>query len=165
MGAEFNTGDPLAYFITWTTYGTWLPGDERGWKRKKCGEIQPPNPALKAISRNRMTDTPFEMTIEDRSTVASVVKKHCEVRGWNLYVVNPRSNHVHVVVAAPGYDAKTVRSQFQAWCTRTLKLRYPNRKHFWTEGGSGRFVNSETELERVVLYASEAQDRKDLEYE
>jgi hypothetical protein len=22
--------DPLAYFLTWTTYGTWLPGDERG---------------------------------------------------------------------------------------------------------------------------------------
>ena len=23
--------DPLAYFLTWSTYGTWLPGDERGW--------------------------------------------------------------------------------------------------------------------------------------
>ena len=22
---------PLAYFLTWTTYGSWLPGDERGW--------------------------------------------------------------------------------------------------------------------------------------
>ncbi len=20
--------DPLGYFITWTTYGSWLPGDE-----------------------------------------------------------------------------------------------------------------------------------------
>ena len=23
---------PLAYHITWTTYGSWLPGDPRGWK-------------------------------------------------------------------------------------------------------------------------------------
>jgi hypothetical protein len=23
--------EALAYFLTWTTYGTWLPGDERGW--------------------------------------------------------------------------------------------------------------------------------------
>ncbi|MCA9109357.1 MAG: hypothetical protein KDA52_05390 [Planctomycetaceae bacterium] len=23
--------EPLAFFLTWTTYGTWLPGDERGW--------------------------------------------------------------------------------------------------------------------------------------
>ena len=22
--------EPLAYLLTWTTYGTWLPGDERG---------------------------------------------------------------------------------------------------------------------------------------
>ena len=27
--------DPLAFFLTWTTYGTWLPGDERGWSRSQ----------------------------------------------------------------------------------------------------------------------------------
>jgi hypothetical protein len=26
--------EPLAYFLTWTTYGSWLPGDERGWVEK-----------------------------------------------------------------------------------------------------------------------------------
>jgi hypothetical protein len=29
--------DPLAYFLTWTTYGTWLPGDERGWCKRTKG--------------------------------------------------------------------------------------------------------------------------------
>jgi hypothetical protein len=24
-------GDPIGYFLTWVTYGTWLPGDARGW--------------------------------------------------------------------------------------------------------------------------------------
>ena len=23
--------DPLAFFLTWTAYGSWLPGDGRGW--------------------------------------------------------------------------------------------------------------------------------------
>ena len=23
--------EPIAYFLTWTTYGSWLPGDQRGW--------------------------------------------------------------------------------------------------------------------------------------
>ena len=27
--------DPLAYFITWTVYGTFLQGDERWWKARK----------------------------------------------------------------------------------------------------------------------------------
>ncbi len=26
--------DPLALFLTSTTYGSWLPGDERGWVEK-----------------------------------------------------------------------------------------------------------------------------------
>jgi hypothetical protein len=31
---------PLAYFISWTTYGSWLPGDERGWVEKGTEGIQ-----------------------------------------------------------------------------------------------------------------------------
>ena len=23
--------DPIGYFLTWSTYGTWLPGDATGW--------------------------------------------------------------------------------------------------------------------------------------
>jgi hypothetical protein len=26
--------DPLALLLTWTTYGSWLPGDVRGWVEK-----------------------------------------------------------------------------------------------------------------------------------
>ncbi len=36
---------PLAYFITWRTYGSWLPGDPRGWLKNRKG-FQPPNPDL-----------------------------------------------------------------------------------------------------------------------
>jgi hypothetical protein len=47
--------DPSTYFITWTTYGTWLPGDTRGWRKTKQGD-QPPQPLLEAWCRNRMTE-------------------------------------------------------------------------------------------------------------
>ena len=30
--------ETLAYFLTWTTYGSWLPGDERNWVDKR-GEL------------------------------------------------------------------------------------------------------------------------------
>ena len=33
--------DPLAYFITWTVYGSWLQGDERGWRRYRGGHEKP----------------------------------------------------------------------------------------------------------------------------
>ena len=38
--------EPLAYFLTWPTYGTWLPGDERGWVEYRQG-WQLPDPARK----------------------------------------------------------------------------------------------------------------------
>ena len=42
--------EPLAYFLTWPTYGTWLPGDERGWVEYRHG-WQLPDPARKRERR------------------------------------------------------------------------------------------------------------------
>jgi hypothetical protein len=56
-GREFEPSkpEPLAYFLTWTTYGTWLPGDERGWVRYRRG-MQAPDSILKREAAARMTD-------------------------------------------------------------------------------------------------------------
>jgi len=48
-------GDPIAFFITWPTYGTWLPGDERGWVEFKHG-WQLPKPSLELECKSRMTE-------------------------------------------------------------------------------------------------------------
>ena len=42
--------EPLAYFLTWPTYGTWLPGDECGWVEYRHG-WQLPDPAANAQCR------------------------------------------------------------------------------------------------------------------
>jgi hypothetical protein len=47
--------EPLAYFLTWPTYGTWLPGDERGWVEYRRG-MQLPDPILKHEAAARMTE-------------------------------------------------------------------------------------------------------------
>lgn len=162
---SFNTDEPIAYFITWTTYGTWLPGDQRGWNRKHQGDIKRPNPALEKSARAKMTEPELRLSPKHRAIVENTIRKHCEIRGWHPHVVNPRTNHVHVVVTAPGYNAKTVRDQFKAWCTRKLKESGLTRKNIWTEGGSKKSINTEDDLARVIDYASEAQDRKYLDEE
>ena len=51
---EFNTDEPIAYFITWTTYGTWLPGDERGsWHR---GQYQSTNKLFHEMAAAEMKE-------------------------------------------------------------------------------------------------------------
>ena len=111
--------DPLAYFLTWTTYGTWLPGDARGWVRKP-GQFQIPDPKLEAVARELMSEEPCILDSEERRLVEKTIQEHCAIRSWHLHAVSCRTNHVHVVVTAP-VSPQTVRNQFKAWCTRYLK--------------------------------------------
>ena len=163
MAGEFNTGEPIAYFLTWTTYGTWLPGDDRGWNRKGEFENLPSNPLLVETADARMNEDPFLLSAADRQLVEHTIGAHCEFRGWDLHAVNVRSNHAHVVVAASAYKPDRVASQFKAWCTRKLKAVYPNRERFWTEGTSCRWINTTDELAKAIEYTLEAQDRNGVE--
>ena len=158
---SFNAGEPIAFFVTWTCYGSWLPGDARGWHRWREGGEQQPNEFLHAVADARMKEPGFLMSQQDRDVVQATVVSHCELRRWTCYVVNARSNHVHVVVAAPGYNPQVVRNQFKSWCTRKLRPSHTGRKRFWTEGGSCRSINCQDDLESAVQYAGEAQDKKD----
>ena len=154
----FNTGEPLAYFLTWTTYGTWLPGDERGWNQK--GEPTPQRPiALFAeMAESRMTEAEFRLSTSDREIVEATIRKHCDIRRWTLHAVNARTNHVHVVVTAQRYAPETVYEQFKAWCTRHLKPGHVGRENFWTERASRRWINQEDDLASAITYVLEAQD-------
>jgi len=158
-GSSFNPGEALAYFLTWTTYGTRLPGDERGWNRKKESAVQSPSPLLVEAAQARMKEAEFRLSPEQRRTVETTIRDHCSIRNWTLHAVNARSNHVHVVVTAAKYRPETVRDQFKAWCTRKLKSLAGARSRFWTEGGSCRWMNRQDELESALIYVVDAQDR------
>ncbi|HKB37792.1 MAG TPA: hypothetical protein VKD72_15200 [Gemmataceae bacterium] len=162
--AGIPLAEPLAYFLTWTTYGTWLPGDERGWVDRP-GQFRSPNPQLRAAAQSLLTEEPCVLNPEQRHLVEETIAKHCALRGWHLHVVNCRTNHVHVVVSA-GASPKVVRDQFKAWCTRHLKElqrrgdadpSQPVRVKWWTEGGSQRWLNDEASLAQAILYVRDYQ--------
>lgn len=46
----------LPYLLTWTTYGSWLHGDERGWVQSGQSGIQEPDRQRQTIVQARMTD-------------------------------------------------------------------------------------------------------------
>lgn len=159
---KFNTAEPLGYFITWAAYGTWLPGDERGWQRKGF-ERQSPNSLFREMAASKMGEAEFCLNPHDREIVKSTVCRHCQIRDWELHAVDARSNHVHVIVNAPGYKPEVVREQLKAWSTRKMKAVCPDRKKFWVEGGSRRYLNTQQDLENAMMYVTEAQDRRGLD--
>jgi len=153
--------EPITYFITWTTYGTWLPGDHRGWRKTNKGN-QPPQPLLEDWVRDRLTEEPVLLTNVQREKVEQVCQDHANIRGWVIHAVSARSNHVHIAVTADA-PPKKVRDQFKANATRVLRQEpdaVTNDK-VWTRGGDCEIVDGDDELERVILYINEAQDRMD----
>ena len=162
---ESMQDDPIAYFITWTCYGTYLPGDQRGWTQWHKGD-QLPQPLLEEWCRDRMSEVAVLLDQTQRDIVNLVVRDHCEIRDWTLPAVNCRSNHCHVVVTAINYDGEQVRDQFKSWAKRRLKEHQHAqenfggsvREHWWTRKGSVRKLFDDDSLEAAILYTNEAQD-------
>jgi REP element-mobilizing transposase RayT len=154
---------PLAYFITWTTYGTWLPGDERGWCKRGSRVIEPPDPALSDAARGAMTEEPVVLNQAQRELLDAVIVKHCAIRRWILHARNVRSNHVHIVVSAALAGAE-VRAQLKAWCSRRLSEqaglegRSKNGLCRWfSERGDVEWIDDEEQLGSASLYVNEMQ--------
>jgi hypothetical protein len=103
----------VAYHIVWHTYGSWLPGDERGWVDRRSPEVQAGRPGLWRHARDAMTEEPVILTVEQRKLVASVCQEHCRIREWLLHAINVLKTHVHAVIASQvsaGDGQKSVES-------------------------------------------------------
>ena len=153
--------DPLAFFLTWTTYGSWLPGDDRGWVDGR-GTLHAPEPLRAAVARREMAEESVTFDRSQRVAVEAAIVTHSHVRGWHLHALQCRLQHVHVVVTAVDRHPADVMTQLKSWCTRALKKIADSRgaaprTRWWTEGGSKRRIFHEGDLASVVAYVKECQ--------
>jgi REP element-mobilizing transposase RayT len=150
--------DQLAFFLTWTAYGSWLPGDDRGWVDGRGG-FHAAEPLREAVALRQMAEGAVTFDVAQRVAVEAAVAAHCRVRGWHLHAVQCRSQHVHVVVTAADRAPDDVMKQLKSWGTRALKglAGSPSRVRWWTEGGSRRRIFHEGDLASVVAYVKECQ--------
>ncbi len=156
--------DPIAFFITWTVYGTALQGDARGWKKRRKG-IQVPEPKLERWHRDRLRHEVLLLPRESRADIEREIDRLAEYRSWRVWARSARSNHIHVAVTATCCSGDKVRDQLKANCTRVLRERWPafRNRPVWTKGGDWQCINSEDDLAGVVEYVTECQNRKGLD--
>jgi REP element-mobilizing transposase RayT len=130
----------LAYLLTWTTYGTWLPGDRRTSKDRKRKRPLAPDPVLERQMRVRMTHPALTLDGAQRRCVREAIEAYCKFKGWHLYALHVRTNHVHAVVGALG-DAQRAIGGLKARATRLLREAglVADTQPVWTsEGGDAR---------------------------
>jgi hypothetical protein len=63
--------DPIGFFLTWVTYGTWLPGDARGWVEFRHG-WKLPDPIMEFEAAAMMKENACRLTGEQRIAVSAI---------------------------------------------------------------------------------------------
>ena len=141
--------EPLAFLITFRSYGTCLHGDERGSIDRRKYHIYgaPDMPAnIKVIEDERaeLKNPGITLNRAKRAVVERAIREVCQHRGYLLHAVNVRTNHVHSVVAA-SCKPEHVMDSFKAYATRQLRetgLMSPDVK-IWARHGSTPYLWTE----------------------
>lgn len=147
---------PLAYLITWTTYGSWLSGDERGWVIAGAKGIRRADGHRRDLAESMLKQEPVLLDDRQRRIAAEVIEAHCAVRHWTLWAHNVLTNHVHVVVTAAVAPEKAM-GEFKAWAARRLNEQRGKKQLWWTRHGSTRWINDESYLQNAIRYVLEGQ--------
>lgn len=149
--------EPLAFLLTWTTYGAWLHGDPRGsierGGTKSLPKLIEPNEALYALRRSQMKHPPLLLDAPRRNAVQAAIEEHCKFKQWKLFGLAVRTNHVHVVVGATQQPSRILNA-LKAWATRRLRTDgvVDGEQSVWTEGGSKRWLWTPDDVESAVRY-------------
>lgn len=153
---------PLAYFITFTTYGTWLHGRAPGSVDRQHNvpgtAVLPADEQREIANRQAMRQPCYVLDEQRREVVLRTIREVCHHRQWLAHAIHVRSNHVHVVVTAP-CTPERVMNDLKAWASRRLRetFREAADRDRWTQHGSTRYLNSEAAVDAAVRYTLEEQ--------
>ncbi len=139
---EVRTPAPLAFHITFGTYGARLHGTDRPHvdaAHNVYGEpLAPTNPFRADEARARMTHDPVTMALDGRREVEAAITDVAARYGWTIHAKASKSDHTHVVATADR-DGQALRDALKAVATRRLNKRFGPRP-WWAENGSVKYI-------------------------
>jgi len=155
---EFNDSHtPLAYLITFRSYGNWLHGDKRGSVDRVHNRYGTPripaNQRWQEYNEQLRKRSPVKLDLPKRAAVEEAIRETCRIRNLTLWAINVRSDHVHAVVTA-GCRPHQVLNAFKANATRRLRNAGCCRSDEkpWVRGGSKKYLWTERQLNNAIAY-------------
>jgi REP element-mobilizing transposase RayT len=158
----------FALHITWTCYGTWLPGDPRGYVSNTLlpkGGFVPkqnvPDTAFAADDANtylhaqRLQKSPTIHLSTDHALIAAhAIVEAARARTWLILRAALMANHIHVVIADCPTDGAFVRRVLKGVSDTKLRKAFPGQGRWWTKGGSDRYKNTPRAIEAAIDYVA-----------
>ncbi|MBN2560805.1 MAG: transposase, partial [Phycisphaerae bacterium] len=155
------------YLLTWTTYGTWLPGDERGFVGRvpddKGGHVihnlpgepyDADEPSLRVDAKRKLKGPVVRLIGEHARVCIKAFHEVCERYDLTIYAGAIMANHVHLVVSSAESEGPRLLNLFKGVSSRRLGQvfgRQPSGS-WWTTGGSRRLLPNERALDKAVDY-------------
>ena len=162
----------LAYFITFSTYGTWLHGTNKGAgsvdrDHRVYGEaFVAPDPQRLTRARDAMSQPPYVLDTARREVVRDAIVALCREKGWSLLALHVRSNHVHMVIAAdrdPGRLMSDLKAR--ASCDLTRAGFDSAERARWTRHGSTRHLFDVATVAAKIGYTLDGQGQRMAHYD
>jgi hypothetical protein len=141
---------PKAYLITFTTYGTRLPGNPRGRVDRRQNKYGMPFPPAQQYLETKIETClrcpPYTLDALRRPLVLTAIQEACTYRGRVLEAAHVRTNHNHCVVGAQA-DPEFVLNTLKSYASRKLNRAElePHRTRRWTRHGSMKYLWSEAD--------------------
>jgi len=156
----------FALHITWTCYGTWLPGDPRGHVSNQLTSANvylpkqniPGTPPASGDSwtwRNAQSYQKGETVILTpvlAEVVCRSMVRAAEQRGWRILRAAAMANHVHVVLCDCPDDGPAVRRILKGVSQSDLSKHTGKKQRWWTAGGSDRYKKNEEAALAAIQY-------------
>ena len=139
----------LGYRITWTTYGTWLQGDERGYV--KNARIYPGNKSLCQSNERLKVRDAVKLTNRERQLVRTAIVSEAQLHSQHIYALSVQPTHIHIVLQYIPQPISKIVAYYKKAGRLVLKPAGRSGK-LWTRGYDKRFCFDRAALQQKIKY-------------
>ena len=142
-------GDVIAYMLTWTTYGSWLQGDERGWVRD--GKIYQPNKALFKANKESQKQDEFVLSKMHIEKIRDEIYENAKSLNQHIFALAVCKNHIHLLANNIDKPIHIIGGYYKSKTTKLLK-RLGVESKVWTRGFDKRYCYDKKDLSKRIKY-------------
>ncbi len=142
-------GKMIAYMLTWTTYGTWLQGDERGYV--KDGQVLDPNKTLEEINKINLKKQPAKFNAKQREIVRDSIIQEAKKLNQKIFALTVSSNHIHLLIEKISKSIETTAALYKTAARAALNKNGLAGK-VWSKGYDKRYCFNYRELKNRIEY-------------
>jgi len=139
----------VGYMVTWTTYGSWLQGDKRGFV--KDGKIFQGNETIFKLCEKLQKGQTVKLKKQEKEIVRTAILNEAERIGQKLQALVTCTNHIHLVALPCDKSIERIIGMYKSVATRALRCSGRTGR-IWTKGFDKRFCFTQDDLAKKIAY-------------